>query len=454
MIKTVYKCKSCDSIFNKWSGKCTNCNAWSSLEEIIEDNPKLNKIKSKVSAISNIKSLNDIEISDNTKNRFQTCFKELNIVLGGGILEDQIVLLGGEPGIGKSTLIMQVCLDLASKKKKILYISGEESTSQIKNRAIRINNNQKSFDNIFLINETRLEIIIETIKKEKPSLVVVDSIQTTSSLDINSVSGSVTQVRYTADKLMEIAKTYKTAVVLIGHVTKDGDLAGPKTLEHIVDTVLNLEGDRYHSLRFIRCSKNRFGPVDEVGVFKMGEEGLTEVNNALQFIQNEKPKNSFGFTTSCALEGSRPFLIEIQALTNTTSFGYPKRTSSGIKLNRVQLLAAVISKHCPKIKLDNQDIYINITGGMSINDPSLDLGVIISIISSYMKKNISQNIGIIGEVGLSGEIREVPYLEKRLAEMKRAGITKVICPKIKDKYKTKIETLQINSITEAIDILM
>jgi len=430
----MYKCSSCGKTTNRWNGKCLACKAWSSLEKVAEDNIKLKKGKRKrVEASAKVRTLASIEEKEDYNEKISTGIKGIDSVLGGGVLFNQFLLIGGEPGIGKSTLILQICLNLANNNKKVLYISGEETIHQIKNRVNRIyKKSDNVLENFNLLNENKLEIIIETIKKEEPFFVVVDSVQTCMSLDSLGAHGSPSQIRYVADCLMEVAKTNKVAICLIGHVTKEGELAGPKTLEHIVDTVLNLEGDRFHTLRILRSSKNRFGAVDEVALFNISELGFREVDNFSKLILKQRQKNSLGSAITCAMEGSRPLILEIQALSNITNFGYPKRTSAGVKLNKLQLLIAVLQKYS-NIKLENQDVYSNIIGGINVSDPGIDLAVMMALASSYLKKPLSNDLAFLGEVSLSGEIRLVSNIERRVKELKKAGFETIICPKFESK---------------------
>ena len=410
----------------KWIGKCPECEAWNSFDQTVEDFSRV-KSHTRVEA-KEVKSLT-VEAGDMNAKRIPLSMEEANRVLGGGILEGSITLLTGEPGIGKSTLTIQICDQLANLGKKVLYVSGEESQHQIAGRAQRLGINT---DKLFFLAETNSETILESIKKSKPDFVVIDSVQVLSSHDIPSTSGSISQVRYAAELFMEFAKTTNTPVLLIGHVTKDGNLAGPRVLEHLVDTVLYLEGDKFHQFRILRSQKNRFGSTNEIGIFEMGEKGLVEVANpSAQFLEGRQA-NAIGSAITVTLEGTRPILIEVQALANITPFGYPKRTATGYDTNRMQLLISVLQKYA-KINLSNQDVFVNVVGGMKINDPSCDLGVLMAIASSFLQKTIPSDTCYIGEVGLSGEIRTVSQMDKRVKEAKKLGFKNVVTPaQVKD----------------------
>jgi len=424
--KTSYTCSNCGHVSPKWIGKCPECEAWNSFGQTVEDFSRV-KSHTRVEA-KEIKSLT-VEAGDMNAKRIPLSMEEANRVLGGGILEGSITLLTGEPGIGKSTLTIQICDQLANLGKKVLYVSGEESQHQIAGRAQRLGINT---DKLLFLAETNSETILESIKKIGADFVVIDSVQVLFSHDIPSTSGSISQVRYAAELFMEFAKTTNTPVLLIGHVTKDGNLAGPRVLEHLVDTVLYLEGDRFHQFRILRSQKNRFGSTNEIGIFEMGEKGLIEVvNPSAQFLEGRQ-QHAIGSAITVTLEGTRPLLIEVQALANITPFGYPKRTATGYDVNRMQLLISVLQKYA-KMNLSNQDVFVNVVGGMKINDPSCDLGVLMAIASSFLQKTIPSDTCYIGEVGLSGEIRTVSQIDKRVKEAKKLGFKNVITPaQVKD----------------------
>ncbi|MFH1218667.1 MAG: DNA repair protein RadA, partial [Candidatus Peregrinibacteria bacterium] len=434
-LKTIYVCKECSHEEYKWTGKCPSCEAWNSF---VEDT--INVGKSPISPTARKAHSVSPAILSNIKEdskQVPSGIVELDRVMGGGIIPGGLTLLSGEPGIGKSTLTLQIAGQFA-KKGKVLLISGEESLSQVASRAKRLNINEK---NLTFINEFALETILETIKKEKPSFAIIDSIQVISSLDIPSQAGSITQVRYCTEQIMELAKTSSIPIFLIGHVTKDGNLAGPRVLEHLVDTVLQLEGDRFQQFRILRASKNRFGSCSEVGIFEMAEKGLVEVKNpSEQFLEGRK-KNSIGSVITVAMEGTRPFLVEVQALVSRSPFGYPKRTSNGFDLNRLQLLIAVLEKY-GKFNLQNQDVYVNIVGGMKLTEPAADLAILSAIASSLNKNVIPSTTAIFGEVGLSGELRKVSHHEKRIKEAEKLGFTKLITP---EKFKEISDILNLFS---------
>ncbi|MBI2634900.1 DNA repair protein RadA [Candidatus Peregrinibacteria bacterium] len=419
-LKTVYVCSKCAFESPKWIGKCPGCEAWNSFTEDVINigkNP-ISQSGRKISA----RTPSPLSIQNTGQNnRLITGIQEFDNVMGGGIIHDSLTLLSGEPGIGKSTLTLQIAGNIA-KNSKVLLISGEESIEQISTRAHRLKLNEQ---NLQAINEFNLESILETIKAFKPAFTIIDSIQVISSADLPSQAGSIIQVRYCTEKIMELAKTSKIAIMLIGHVTKDGNLAGPRVLEHLVDTVIQLEGDRFQQFRLLRAVKNRFGSCNEVGIFEMNEKGMEEVKNpSKQFLEGRKP-DAIGSAITVAIEGTRPFLAEVQALVATTPFGYPKRTANGFDLNRLQILIAVLEKHS-KLELQNQDIFINVVGGIRLEEPAADLAVTLAIASSFFKKPLPQNSAIFGEVGLTGELRKVSHHDKRIKEAKKLGFTNIL----------------------------
>jgi DNA repair protein RadA/Sms len=437
--KTIYTCQECGYQESKWTGKCTSCDAWNSFaENIIETSArKHTKIKAKESA--------KLLYTDQEEKRMQTNISELDRVLGGGIVDSNLILLTGEPGIGKSTLTMQICGELA-KNKRVLYVSGEESVNQLASRAKRLNIQS---ENISILTDTIIESIVTTIGNEKPQFVILDSIQVVASPDITSLAGSVSQVRYCTEKLMEIAKIKNIPVIIIGHVTKEGNLAGPKLLEHLVDTVLYIEGDRYQNLRMLRATKNRFGSTNEVGVFEMGEKGLVEVDNPSKIFLKGRQENSIGSVLTSTIEGSRPFIIETQALVSKTAFGYPKRTANGFELLRTQQLIAVLQKYAG-INLLDQDVYVNVAGGFRLKDPSCDLAMLMAIASSFTKRPLPSDMLILGEVGLSGELRPIAQLERRLKEAEKLGIKKALVAGTDGKFKTEMEVFKAKNVKEAL----
>ncbi len=442
---SVFVCNECGYESSKWLGKCPSCNTWNSFfeEKIIKtknnDTRKSNKDSKPV-------KLQDVVTEDG--NRFKTGFDELDRVLGGGLVKGSLVLLGGDPGIGKSTLILQLC-DKIQLKESILYISGEESGTQIKLRANRLGIKN---ENILFLGETSIELIDETIENVNPSLVIIDSIQTMYSDDISSAPGSVSQVRECTAKVMQICKKRDISTIIIGHVTKEGAIAGPRVLEHMVDTVLYLEGDRYLSYRILRGVKNRFGPTNEIGVFEMRDKGLAEVLNPSSLLISEREGNPLGSVIVGALEGTRPILIEMQALVTKTIYGMPRRTANGIDYNRLNLLMAVIEKTSGMF-LGNYDAYLNIVGGIRINEPAIDLGIILSVISSFKNVPIQKDVIVMGEVGLTGEIRNVNMIEDRIKEAQKMGFKKCIIPfsnKQKISGKFEIDIVGVKNVNDAI----
>ena len=442
---TVFFCQECGNETTKWSGQCPACKKWNTLvEETVDRDSGRNRKEYKSISPS---FLNDIKVGDET--RFTTDFQELDRVLGGGIVSGSLVLIGGDPGIGKSTLLLQVCRNISQNNIKVLYISGEESLQQIKLRADRLGDFSQ---NMKLLCETDLDLIKDVIEREKPEVVVIDSIQTMYSEDISSAPGSVSQIRESTNVLLKIAKSSNISIFIVGHVTKDGAVAGPRVLEHMVDTVLYFEGDRHASYRILRAVKNRFGSTNEIGVFEMRNEGLVEVDNPSEFMLEGRPEEASGSVVTCSIEGTRPILVEIQALVQSTSFGMPRRTAAGCDSNRVNLLMAVMEKRAG-LHLGAYDAYVNIAGGIKMNEPAVDLGIVLAIASSFKNKIISDDIICFGEVGLSGEVRAVSMAEQRVAEAKKLGFKKCILPSVSLKGCSnikEIELIGVNNITEAI----
>lgn len=422
--KTVFFCQSCGYESSKWLGQCPSCKKWNSfVEETVE------KSSAKESRLSeSVVPLALSEISAKVEDRFSTHSKEFDRVLGGGIVPGSLVLIGGDPGIGKSTLLLQLCRDLSFDKKNILYISGEESLQQIKLRADRMG---KFDETLKLLSETNLSIIKGVIEREKPDVVIIDSIQTMYSEDVGSAPGSVSQVRESTNVLMHIAKGLNVTVFVVGHVTKEGTVAGPRVLEHMVDTVLYLEGDRYASYRILRGVKNRFGSTNEIGVFEMRQDGLREVENPSKFMLAGKPKGAAGSVVACSMEGTRPILIEIQALVTKSNFGMPRRATVGTDLNRLNLLIAVLEKRIG-IPLGEYDAYVNLAGGLKVTEPAIDLAIVMALVSSFKDKPVDDSIIAFGEVGLSGEIRATSSAEQRIREANKLGFNKCIFPKASD----------------------
>ncbi len=427
-LKTIYICSQCGAESSRWSGQCLKCNAWNSLTEDVVNVGKKEKTVSAIAVKPTI-TIKNIQ----KKERLITKISEFDRVVGGGFITDSVVLLAGDPGIGKSTLTLQICGKMAEIGQKVLYFSGEESVDQISDRANRLNIKNP----INLLNLNSLEAILATIEAEKPGFVVVDSVQVMSSEEIASQAGSISQVRYVTEQLMKVAKSQNIPILLIGHVNKEGNLAGPQVLTHLVDTVLFLEGDRFHQFRLLRATKNRFGAVDEVGVFAMEERGLIEVKNPSALFLEGRAENPIGSVIVPVLEGTRTFLVEVQALTSYTHFGYPKRTASGIDLNRLNIILAVLERYA-KIKLDNTDVFVNVVGGLKLSEPAIDLAIAMAVASSKIKKPLPSDLAVMGEVGLSGEVRTVSQTDKRLKEAEKLGFKQILSAK------------QVKSVAEAV----
>ncbi len=442
--KTIYTCSKCGAQFPKWSGRCLECGAWGTLQEQIIANVQKN-VKSQAPSGQAPKLLNLSSLKDRPLEKQKT-IGEVDRVLGGGITAGSLILFSGEPGIGKSTLVAQIA-GWVNKNWPTLYVSGEETASQVKARFDRLKIDPAK---IKFINENNLENIKAAIKKAKPKLVIIDSIQTIFSFEAAGEMGSISQIRASTAQLLEIAKNSETAIIIIGHITKDGAIAGPKTLEHMVDTVVYLELDKTNHYHLLRASKNRFGSVNEVGVLKMTAQGFSQVTDSSAIFLPAEQTDIAGSVVSCVLDGIRPFLVEIQALVTKTIFGYPQRKASGYDLNRLTILTAVLSKRA-KIQLANQDVIVNVVGGLKINDPALDLAVCLSIASSLLNLPVEKNLIALGEVGLGGEVRPVKRLGDRLKAAKQLGIKKALLPtgaKINE-----IKPIFIKNIAEIIKIL-
>lgn len=445
---SVFFCQSCGYESTKWMGQCPACKEWNTMVEEVVD--KKTTVTHKQITELQVSKLNDVQSS--SEERLDTHIKELNRVLGGGIVPGSLVLVGGDPGIGKSTLLLQTCRSLSDQHTSVLYISGEESLQQIKMRADRIGTFS---DDMMLLCETNLDLIQGVIEERRPQVVVVDSIQTMFRESVNSAPGSVSQVREATSVLMRLAKERGIAIFVVGHVTKEGTVAGPRVLEHMVDTVLYFEGDRYAAYRILRAVKNRFGSTNEIGVFEMCQTGLREVPNPSEYMLDGKPQNASGSIVVCTMEGTRPLLVEIQALVCHSTFGMPRRTAAGVDYNRVNLLMAVLEKTVG-VKLADQDAYINIAGGMKISEPAVDLGLVLSIISSFRNRPIAEDVICFGEVGLSGEVRSVNMVEQRIAEARKLGFKQCILPKVCMKNIQQVDGMQlkgVENVREALEIL-
>ncbi len=442
--KSVYFCQNCGHEESKWLGQCPACREWNTFVE-----EKLDTARAKPFRNGRREAVPLSSVSAEAEERLETGIKEFDRVLGGGIVPGSLVLVGGDPGIGKSTLLLQVCRLLSDQGRSVLYISGEESLKQIKLRAERIGDFS---ERLLFLCETNLETVRSVMEKQRPAAAVIDSIQTMYSEDVASAPGSVSQVRETTNVLMQLAKGMNIAVFIVGHVTKEGAVAGPRVLEHMVDTVLYFEGDRHASYRILRGVKNRFGSTDEIGVFEMGQAGLAEVMNPSEYMLSGKPDSASGSVVACSIEGTRPILVEIQALVCQSNFGMPRRTAAGTDYNRVNLLMAVLEKRAG-LALSSYDAYVNIAGGIRMNEPAIDLGIVMAIASSYKNRPARERMMVFGEVGLSGEVRAVNMPEQRVAEARKLGFLACMLPEVsKDKIKTAegIELIGVKNIREAI----
>ena len=448
--KTVYFCSQCGHESSKWMGQCPACKQWNTFTEEKVTETKKGGAKSLKTSAS---PMNISEVTIENEERIPTGIGELDRVLGSGVVRGSLVLVGGDPGIGKSTLLLQVCRNLAEKQVSVLYISGEESLRQIKLRANRIG---QFTDKMQLLCETNLEVIREVIERRKPDVVVIDSIQTMFHEDVSSAPGSVSQVRESTNILMQIAKGMGVSIFIVGHVTKEGNVAGPRVLEHMVDTVLYFEGDRHASYRILRAVKNRFGSTNEIGVFEMCNTGLEEVKNPSEYMLNGRPEDASGSVVACSMEGTRPILVEIQALVCQSNFGIPRRTAVGTDFNRVNLLMAVLEKKVG-LRLAASDAYVNIAGGMKMTEPAIDLGICLAIVSSAKDIVIPDNVMVFGEVGLSGEIRAVNMAGQRVQEAKKLGFGTVVLPEVCRSSVGKVEGINlvyVSQIRDAIGYIM
>ena len=444
-VKNIYTCLECGYETGKWLGKCPMCSNFNTFEESIIDTKK----EAKKSSISSSKVFNVNEISTMPDFKTETKISELDRVLSGGIVAGSLSLIGGDPGIGKSTLILQICQTLGEQNKKILYVSGEESINQIKLRANRL---KITTENLFLLAETDLDIIHNTVLDVKPNILIIDSIQTVYSAEISSVPGSVTQIRECTSRFMNISKTKNISTLIIGHVTKEGTLAGPRVLEHMVDTVLYFEGEKQANYRLIRAVKNRFGATNEIGVFEMCESGLMEIKNPSEYMLSGRPINVSGSVVTCTIEGSRPILAEVQALVTYSNFGMPRRTATGMDHNRVTMLMAVLEKRAG-MQLSSSDSYVNIAGGIKLLEPAIDAAVTVAVASSFKNKLINPYSIVFGEVGLTGEIRAVSSSEKRVLEAAKLGFKTCILPRANLKGMKKIDNVEIIGVSNVSELL-
>ena len=449
--KTIFFCQNCGFESSKWMGQCPACKEWNSFAEEPQTLTKKTAAGNVRKDTPQPKTLSEIEM--NQAARMSTGMGELDRVLGGGIVQGSLVLVGGDPGIGKSTLLLQVCRNLSDAGKKVLYISGEESLQQIRLRAERMG----SFtEHLLILCETDLQAIRETITRLQPQVVVIDSIQTMYNESVSSAPGSVSQVRESTGVLMQIAKTQNITIFIVGHVTKEGVVAGPRVLEHMVDTVLYFEGDRYASYRVLRGVKNRFGSTNEIGVFEMRTSGLAEVANPSEYMLDGKPENASGSIVACTMEGTRPVLLEVQALVCQSSLAFPRRTADGTDLNRVNLLMAVLEKRAG-LRVSSCDAYINIAGGIRMNEPALDLGIVLAVASSMKDTPIDEKTIAFGEVGLSGEVRSVTMPEQRVREAKKLGFDTVILPMSCMKQAARVDGIHltgVRNVREAIQAIL
>ncbi|MCL5020974.1 MAG: DNA repair protein RadA [Bacteroidetes bacterium] len=448
-----FACQNCGYVSPRWTGRCPECGEWNSfVEELLDEAPKKRESKSKAEIVP----LSEVEVTEGS--RLSTGVEEFDRVLGGGLMPGSVILIAGDPGVGKSTLMMQ--LARSDKLGKILYVSGEESRAQVRVRAQRLG--IKNLDRLFVLAETDLEAISKAVAEFNPPVLIVDSIQTVYHPDIMSAPGSVSQVRECAARLAQLAKISGTAVFIVGHVTKDGIAAGPKVLEHIVDAVLQLEGERHYAFRILRAYKNRFGSTNEIGIFEMQETGLVEVENPSEIFLSERSYGASGSTVTAAIEGTRPILLEVQALVTPTGYSVPQRTSTGLDYRRLSIILAVVEKRMG-IKLGAYDVFLNIAGGVKIDEPAVDLASAISVISSYKDVPVDSSTLVIGEIGLAGEVRSVSQIERRVQEAAKLGFKRAIVPRANfsagslgkgAKSKLDIEVVEVQKLAEAVKLLI
>ncbi len=450
-MRVQYVCQSCGAAALKWAGQCHACGEWNTLEEVVTEQRRRRTATQSLISLNQPQALPDIQADQFP--RIPVAIGELSRVLGGGIVPGSVVLVGGDPGIGKSTLLLQASAGLAEGSGPVLYVSGEESVHQIKMRADRLGLRQKD---LYVLSEVSLDQIIGHIEQLKPVFVVVDSIQAISTEALESSAGSVSQVKACATVLLRVAKASATPIFLVGHVTKAGSIAGPRVLEHIVDAVLYLEGERFHAYRLLRSVKNRFGSTHEVGVFEMSEEGMTEVANPSEAFLAERLPNAAGSAIAVTMEGTRPLLVEIQALASTTSFGLPRRTANGVDFNRLLLLVAVLSKRAG-LRLHDQDVFANVVGGLRVNEPAADLALALAIASSFQNVALPDDLAVVGEVGLSGELRSVSHLSRRLNEAAKLGFSRCIVPATRHRagdLPAGMKAMPARSLSEALPVAL
>ncbi|MEH7349295.1 DNA repair protein RadA [Gottfriedia acidiceleris] len=452
--KTKFVCQSCGYESVKWIGKCPACNEWNTMVEFIEQPASSRRLTFNTNAtVEGTKPISIMEVEIGTETRIETSFDEFNRVLGGGIVLGSLVLIGGDPGIGKSTMLLQVSSQLAKKDHKVLYVSGEESQKQIKLRAERLG---VATQNLYVLSETDLSYIARYMDEMSPDFVVIDSIQTIYLQEVTSAPGSVSQVRECTSELMKIAKTKGIPIFIVGHVTKEGSIAGPRLLEHMVDAVLYFEGERHHTYRILRAVKNRFGSTNETGIFEMKELGLVEVLNPSEIFLEERPFGVAGSTVVASMEGTRPVLVELQALVSPTSFGNARRMATGIDHNRVSLIMAVLEKRMGLL-LQNQDAYLKVAGGLKLDEPAVDLAVAVSIASSFQDKPTNPTDVVIGEIGLTGEVRRVSRIEQRVQEAAKLGFKRAIIPSKNIggwSFPEGMEIIGINTVHEALKYVL
>ena len=449
--KTMYVCSSCGYESAKWYGKCPQCGEWNTMEETVVATAAKKTGGSRPASVSEIKKLR--EIDSTIEARIRTGVKEFDRVLGGGIVEGSLILLSGDPGIGKSTILLQICQQLG-KERSVLYVSGEESARQIKLRADRLEVNS---DNLYILTQTDAAIIAETVRAERPGLVIIDSIQTMMLDEISSTAGSITQVRECTNLFMRLAKSLGIPIFIVGHVNKDGAIAGPKVLEHIVDTVLYFEGERNYSYRILRSAKNRFGSTNEIGVFEMTQTGLQEVPNPSLLMLSGRPKNTSGTCVACTMEGSRPILAEVQGLVTASGFGTPRRMCTGFDYNRMNMIIAVLEKRAGYF-FNGMDTYLNVIGGLKLYEPAADLSVAMALVSSLKEEVVDEHTLAFGEIGLAGEIRAVNNCEQRITEAQRLGFTRCIIPfhnykSLSKAVRTCIDVVPVRTVRAAFEAL-